>query len=163
MSERNIASGSDFMVFFVEGTELSPTYRPIAGQTNCTLTREPNYRETNNKNLGGYKDYFKGLKGWSATVDVDIPDPSDVDAGEVSYEELEDWDEAGTKKKVLFTHVTAISTTADDVTPDTTRPSYEGWVLINAPRNAPSGENQTSSVALQGCRKLTKIAAVPET
>jgi len=161
MSERIIASGSDFMVFLVEGLVGAETYRPIAGQTNCVLTREPNYRETNNKNLGGYKDYFKGLKGWSATADVDIADPKDVNAEEVSFEELEDWDEAGTKKKVLFCHVTPLSDTSDDVVPDTTRPSYSGLVLFNAPRNAPSGENQTSSVAMQGCRKLTKIAPVP--
>lgn len=163
MSERIIASGSDFMVFLVEGTTEAPTYRPIAGQTNCVLTREPNYRETNNKNLGGYKDYFKGLRGWSATVDMDIPDAADVNADEVSYEEIEDWDEAGTKKKVLFCYVkpTPLAATADDVIPDLTRPSYTGMVLFNAPRNAPSGENQTSSIAMQGCRKLTKIAGVP--
>lgn len=158
MSERIIANGTNFMVFEVTGEVGLEVYRPFAGQSNVTLTREPNYRETNNKNLGGWKDYFQGLKGWAASVDIDIPDPADVDADEVSFEELEAYEIAGTKVNVLFCHVAPLSDTDEDVVPDTTKPSYSGLVLISAPRNAPSGENQTSSVALQGCRKLTTVA-----
>lgn len=160
MSERTIANGSNFMAFVVEGETGAETFRPIAGQTNCTLTREVNLRETNNKNLGGYKDFFGGIKGWAATVDVDIVDPADVDADEVSFEEIEAWEVEKTKTKVRFCHVTPLSDTDDDVVPDTSKPSYEGLVLFAAPRNAPSGENQTSSLALQGCRKLTTIPKV---
>lgn len=160
MSERVIAHGTDFMVFEVTGEVGAEVYRPIAGQTNVQLTREPNYRETNNKNLGGWKDYFGGLKGWSASVEMDIPDPGDVDADEVSFEELADYEEARTKVKFLFCFVTPLSDTDEDVVPDTSRPSWEGLALVSCPVSAPPGENMTTSIALQGCRKLTKIAGV---
>lgn len=161
MSERIIASGSDFMAFFVEGEEGAETFRPIAGQTNCTLTREANYRETNNKNLNGYKDYNGGLKGWGASVDMDIPDPADVNADEVDYEEIDALAAAYTKQKVRFCYVTVpADETDEDPVPDTSKPSYEGLVLCSAPRNAPSGENQTTTIAMQGCRKLATIPAV---
>lgn len=163
MSERVIASGSDFMAFVQEGTPQAPTYRPIAGQTSVTLTVEPNYRETNNKNLGGFKDYFGGLKGWAASADMDIPDPSDIDAGEVSFEEIQAWEEDRTKVNMLFCFVTPLNDTDEDVVPDFTKPSYTGLVLFSGPRNSPSGENQTSSLAMQGCRKLTRVAGVPNT
>jgi len=164
MSVRTIASGSDLMVFVVSGTAPSLVYKPIAGQTNVQLTqREVNDRETNAKNLGGWVDFFKGLKKWAATVDMDVPDPSDVDTNEVSYDELQAADEAGTKLQLLFTYVTPISDTDDDVEPDTTKPSYTGLALISAPLAAPSGENMTSSVAFRGCRKLTKVAGIPAT
>ena len=163
MSERVIASGSDFMVFQVTGTEGAEVYKPIAGQTSVTLTKEPNYRETNNKNLGGWKDYFGGLKGWAATVEMDIPDPSDVDASEVSFEDLLGYEDARTKIDVLFCFVTRLTDTDEDVAPDTTKPSYSGAVLVSCPRNSPSGENQTSSLSLQGCLKLTTVAGIPAT
>lgn len=159
MSERIIASGSDFMAFAMEGTSEKPTYRPIAGQTAVALTVEPNYRETNNKNLGGWKDFFGGLKGWAASADMDIPDPADVDENEVSFEEIQAWEEDRTKVKMMFCFVTPLNDTDENVVPDLTKPSYTGIVLFSSPRNAPSGENQTSSLAMQGCRKLTRHAA----
>jgi len=157
MSERIIASGSDFMCFLRGGSVGSYTYKPIAGQTNCTLTREANYRETNAKNLNGYKDYHLGLKGWSATVDMDIPAYSDVNANEVSFEDLEVMQDAGTKSTWVFCWVTDVDLTATVPTPDTTKPMYTGVALVNLPLNAPSGENATTSIALQGCRKLEPV------
>lgn len=161
MSERVIASGSDFMVFEVTGDPGSEVYRPIAGQTNAKLSKlEPNYRKTNNKNLGGWTDSFLGLKEWNASVDMDVPDPDDTDANEVSLEELSDYEEAGTKVKFLFCFVTPLSDTDGSVVPDTGRPSWQGLALISCPIDANSGDNMTTSISLTGCRKLTKIAGV---
>lgn len=163
MSERIIANGTNFMVFEVTGAEGSEVYRPFAGQGNVTLTREPNYRETNNKNLGGWKDYNGGLKGWSASFDMDITDPADVDTGEVSYHEVTAYEEAFTKVDLLFCYVTTLNDTDEDVAPDTTKPSWRGLGLLSSPLNAPSGENMTTAVAVQGCRKLKTIAGEPVT
>jgi len=154
MSERTIASGSDFMCFERTGVDPAYTYKPIAGQTNCTLQRGTNYRESSAKNLGGYKDFFKGLKDWTASVDVDIVDPADVNADELSFEELEDYEIAGTKPTFVFAHITVVD---DEPEIDTTKPMYAGKGLVSCPRNAPSGDNQTSTIAIQGCVKLEKI------
>jgi hypothetical protein len=159
MSERIIAHGSDFMCFLREGEEGTYTYRAIAGQTNVTLNREPNYRETNNKNLGGWKDFFGGLKGWSATVEMDIPDQSaaNADANEVDFEELQDLEEAFTKATWIFCWVQNMSDTDENPVPDTTKRMYYGVGLVNLPLNTPPGENATTSIAIQGCRRLYAI------
>ena len=159
--ERVIANGSNFMCFEVTGPQGTEVYRPIEGQTACTLTREPNYRETNNKNLGGSKDFFQGLKGWGATIEMDVADPADVEATEVSQEELDDWENEGTKTDFFFCYVTPPATSDLAATPDLTKPNWRGVGLINSPINSPSGENITSSVAIQGCRNLIKTAGTP--
>ena len=154
MSARVIAQGSDFMCFIRSGSEGSYTYKPIAGQTNCTLQREANYRESNAKNQGGYKNFFQGLKGWSATVEMNIPDQSDTNADEVSFEELQDYEEAGTKPTFVFAWVSIVD---DEPEVDLTKRMYVGPGLVNCPLNANSGENATTSVAIQGCMKLNPI------
>lgn len=159
---RTIAAGADLMAFFIEGTEGSETYRPIAGQTGASLDYEDNDRESNAKNLGGTVDYFNGLHKYSLSLDLDVTDPADVDAEEVSHEELFDLDLAGTKQDILVTYVTHSATEDTSAVPDTTKPSYKGRYRIKAPfGGAGSGENVTSSVTFKGCQiKLTKVAAV---
>jgi hypothetical protein len=154
MSERIIANGNDFMCFLREGEEGTYTYRAIAGQTNVTLSREPNYRETNNKNLGGWKDFFGGLKGWSATVEMDIPDQANEDANEVDFEELQDLEEANAKATYVFCWVQNMDNTDENPVPDTTKRMYYGVGLVNIPLNTPPGENVTTSIAIKGCRRL---------
>jgi hypothetical protein len=159
MSERTIASGSDFMCFLREGEEGAYTYRAVAGQTNVTLQREANYRETNNKNLGGWKDFFGGIKGWSATVEMDIPDQSsgNEDENEVDLEELQDLEEDYTKTTFAFCWVENMNDTDEDPTPDTSKRMYYGEGLVNLPLNTPPGENATTSIAIQGCRRLYTV------
>lgn len=162
MKIREIASGSDLMAFVIEGAVGAETYRPIAGQTACTLTVEDTDRVSNAKNLGGTEDYFQGLKKYGLTVEVDAVDPSDVDADEVSHEELFDWDLALTKKDILVCYVTHSGTEGEEAVPDTSKPSYKGRYRIKAPfSSAGSGENVTSSVTCKGCQiPLSKVAAV---
>lgn len=161
MKIRTIAAGTDLMAFVREGVEGAYTYRPIAGQGALALQMEDNDRESNAKNLGGTVDYFNGLHRYSLTVEVDAVDPADVDADEVSHEELFDWDIAGTKKDILVCFVTHSDTEDTEAVPDTSKPSYIGRYKMRAPLSAGSGESQTSSVTFKGCQtKLTKIAAV---
>ena len=140
------------MCFLRSGTSPNYTYKPIAGQTNCTLSRDPNYRETSNKNLGGYKDFFQGIKSWTASVDVDIPDQADTNANEVNFEDLQDLEDAGTKSTYAFAWV---EITNNEPVVDTTKRMYSGLGLVSCPLNAPSGENATTTVTIQGCRALT--------
>jgi len=157
MSERVIAHGSDFMVFERSGTEGSYTYKPIAGQRNVSLNREANYRESNAKNLGGYKDFFLGLKGWNASVEMEIPDYDDTNANELSYEDLEGYETAGTKATWLFCWITAMASTSATPAPDTTKPMWIGKGLVNCPLSAPTGDNATTSIAIQGCLELERV------
>lgn len=154
-SQRIIASGSDFMAFIRSGEEAAYTYKPIAGQNNCTLTDDDDYRESNNKNQGHFKDFFKDIETWTASVDIDIVDNvADPSEDEVSYEELQDYKKAGTKPTFVFAWVDK------DCVVDTTRRMYSGECLINAPFAGNKGENATSSVALQGCGELSYIDPV---
>lgn len=157
MSERVIAHGSNFMCFLNTGTEETPVLKAIAGQKACTYNNEANYRETNNKNLAGWKDYFGGLKGWSATVEMDIPDYNDTNTSEISFEELQTMEENFTKGHFYFCWVQNESDTDQNPTPDFTKPYYHGLALVNCPLNANPGENATTSITLQGCRKPTRV------
>lgn len=154
MSERVIATGSDFMAFVRAGTEGAYTYKAIAGQTAVTLQRGANYRETNNKNLGGWKDFFQGLKDWTASVEMDIPAYTDTNTSEINFEDLQLLEEAATKTMFVFCWITNMSDTDENPVPDLTKPYYSGIGLVNCPLNTPPGENATTSIAIQGCRRL---------
>lgn len=162
MKIRTIAAGSDLMAFVIEGTTEAPTYRPISGQTGLSLTSEDTDRESNAKNLGGTVDYFKGLSKYGLSVEVDAVDPADVDADEVSHEEIFDWDLAVAKKDILVCYVTHSATEGEEAVPDTSKPSYKGRYRLSSPfGGASSGENITSSVTGKGCQiPLEKIAGV---
>lgn len=160
MTVRTLANGTNFMAFEVTGISPAEVYRAIAGQTSCVLTRPTNYLETNNKNLGGVKDFFQGDQGWDATVEMDVADPSDVDAEEVSHEELDDFQTTGAKTGWFFCYVTPPATPQDDPVPDLTKPNWQGIGLVSAPLNSPAGDKQTASIAIQGCLGLTKTAGV---
>lgn len=155
MSNREIASGTDFMVFVETGEVGAEVYRPFAGQTNCTLTRAANYRKSQAKNYGGTSNSFLGIREWSGSVDIDIPDEADVNADEVSFEELQDMEEAGTKPTLVFANVTFDDN--GDASIDTTKRMYRGIGLINIPLNAPTGENRTTTAAIEGCLTLAII------
>lgn len=140
------------MAFIRSGDAGSYVYKPIAGQTNCTITREANYRESNAKNLQGYKDYAQGLKGWTASVDMDIPDNvADENTDEINYEELEDKEEAGEKATFVFAFV---DNSGSEPVIDETRRMRIGEGLIQAPGNYNTGENATTSISIQGTGKL---------
>lgn len=157
MSVRTIAHGSDFMVFQQGGTEGAYTYKPIGGQTNATLTVEPSDREVSNKNQGAWKNFEKGLMGWSASVDVDLTD--DTNANEISWEDLEADKFSREKKTYVFAYVdtTAFDGSSKTPTIDTTKRMWRGLAMVNFPINAPHGDNMTSSVTLQGCLELEII------
>lgn len=159
---RDIAAGVDLMAFVIEGTTESPTYRPIAAQNGLTLTVEDTDRESNAKNLGGTVDYFQGMKKYALTIELDVTDPSDADAEEVSHEELFAWDLAVAKKDILVTYVTHSSTEGTAAVPDTSKPSYKGRYRLTAPFSGTgNGENVTSSVTGKGCQiPLTIVPAV---
>lgn len=161
MKIREIASGSNLMAFVIEGAEGAETYRPIAGQKSCSLTVEDTDRVSNAKNLGGTEDYFKGLMKYGLTIDVDAVDPSDVDAEEVSHEELLDWDLSVAKKDILVAYVIHSAVEGEAAIPDVSKPSYKGRYRIKAPFTGGSGENVTSSVTCKGCQiPLTKVPKV---
>lgn len=163
MTIRIIASGSDLMAFLREGTGPY-TYRPIAAQNGASLTYEDNDRETNAKNLGGPVDYFNGLEKYSISVETEVVDPLDINAAEVSFDELIAFDLAGTKIDIVLVWVTHNADTAQPPVPDTTRPSYLGRYKIKAPMEGASGENVTSSITGKGCQiKLSVIAGIPAT
>ena len=157
MSVRTIAFGSDFMCFLQSGTEGAYTYKPIAGQTNCSLSIETSDREISNKNQGAWKNFAKGLLGWSASVDIDLTD--DVNANEVSWEDLEADIITRAQKTYVFAWVDTASfdSSADTPAIDTTKPMWKGLAMINFPINAPHGENMNTSVTLQGCLELEKV------
>ena len=152
MKDKVIASGTDFMAFVREGNQGAYSYRPIAAQGNTTLSREANYRESNQKNNCGYKNFFPGLKGWSATVEMMVPEAKDPD--EVDFEELQDWEHSGEKKTFVFAWVKC---TGNGPEIDMTKRMYSGLGLVNCPLTANNGENVTTSIAIQGCLKLEII------
>lgn len=154
MSVRVIASGKDFMCFVRSGSVGAYTYKPIAGQTSVTLNRDDADNESNAKNLNGWKDFFKGLKEWSATVEMQVPDQSDANTDEINFEALQDYEDAGTKPTFVFAWVTAQTTTAAVPAVDTTKRMYVGVGMVKCPINAPSGELVTSSVSIRGCLEL---------
>lgn len=154
MSNRTIANGADLMCFVRSGTDPSYTYKPLAGQTNCTLQRAANYRESNAKNMQGNKDFYQGLKEWDASIDMDIPDYADTNTDEVNFEDLQDYEIAGTKPTFVFAWV---DNSGNEPVVDTSKPMYVGVGLVSCPLNAPNGENATTTVAIKGCLELQKV------
>lgn len=152
MSVRTLANGSNFMFFLREGSEGSYTYKPLAGQTNGALTLEDGYLESNAKNLGPWSDSFLGNKNWNATAEIELM--SDTDTTEVSFEDLQDLQFAGTKETWVFAWITPITDPTSTPSVDTTRRMYTGKALINAPISANKGEKMTSSITFKGCLEL---------
>ena len=157
MSVRVIASGKDFMCFVRSGDVGSYVYKPIAGQTNCSLSRDDGENESNAKNLNGWKDFFKSLKEWTATVEIQVTDQSDTNTDEINFEALQDYEEAGTKPTFVFAWVLPQTTPQATVDVDKSKRMYVGVGLVKCPLTANSGELATSSVAIRGCLKLDII------
>jgi len=158
MPKRTLASGSDFMCFLRGGTEGAYTYRPIAGQTNVSLDPQTaDFLESTAKNFNGWKGRKPNLKDWTASVDIDLIDESDVDANEVDYNELIDLTYARTPAYFVFAWVTPQALGSDAVVLDTTKRMYGGEAFVSAPIAAPAGDKATSTVTLTANFELEVI------
>lgn len=61
--------GVNFVVEVDEGTDTTPDWVQIAGQSDATLNRSTGYEETTSKDSGGWKDGIHGIKEWSIEAD----------------------------------------------------------------------------------------------
>lgn len=151
MSNRILAFGSDLMIFERSGTYGNYVYKAVAGQTACGITEDANYLESNAKNLQGGKNFQKGIFSFSASVEIDVVDNiADPNTDEVSFEDLEDYQRAGTKPTFVIAHVENSGT---EPAIDDTKRMYIFQALVNVPNAATAGEKRTASVALQGIGK----------
>jgi hypothetical protein len=157
MSVRVIAQGKDFMCFVRTGTTGSYVWKPIANQTGCTLTDDPEDIESNAKNLNGWSNYFDGLKRWEATVETEISDESDISTAEIDFNALQDYKVAGTKPTFAFAWAAAKTSPTDTPTIDTTKRMYTGVGLVRNNLNGNPNELATSSLRIRGCLKLEYV------
>ena len=150
-STRTIAEGADLWAF-IEFAGTPKTYKPIAAQTNASISDDSDQMESTSKNNGSYGNHQYGINRWSATVDMMAT--ADTDTNEVDLAELRLMKRAKYKPTVFFAHVTS----AGEI--DTARPAYRGTVLLKTPINAPNGELQKTTINMQGCLELEDLEYV---
>lgn len=149
LTNRTIAEGSNLWAFI---KDADGTYRPFAAQTGASISDDSDQLESTAKNNGAYANYQYGRNRWSATVDMMVTD--DTNAAEVDVAELRLMKRAKVKPTVFFAYVTSAGVI------DTTKPAYQGVVLLKTPLDAPDGELQKTTIQMQGCLELEDLEYV---
>ncbi|OLO40317.1 hypothetical protein BTR23_07460 [Alkalihalophilus pseudofirmus] len=131
----------DILILANTGTEETPSFNPVGGQRDASLSEEVDEIDVTTKlSEGGMKEYEYGEGGWSISCDG-LHVPSDE-----AYEVLKN---AIREKKKVLVRISENGTSID-----------EGLALVtsrelSAPRNA----DTTYSVNLLGTGKLNPVSA----
>lgn len=133
-------AGVDVLLKVNTGTDVTPVYTALGGQTSATLNRSAGTIDTTDKNSNGWAETMAGIKTWS--VDCD----SFVVLGNAGLEALITAFEARTALKISI-----------QVGTGTGSYTYTGSVVItDFPEEYPQDDAVSISLSLQGATPLVR-------
>lgn len=129
-------AGVDILLYVNTGTEASPNYVVLGGQSGATLNRSTNVIEVTAKDANGWTENVAGIKSWSVEAEGFIV------ANDSAYQFLEDAWLNGTELEVKISYPSG--------------KTYKGKVLISDfPEEFPGDDAATYSLTFTGTGPLT--------